>query len=423
MPTIDLHYGSGMIQFHLAERCLAQVASPATLLGPDNPESLILNALDNAIGSPPLEQLVKPGEKVAVIIDDVSRETPAHLILPAVLDRLHRGGVAPGDIRIVIALGTHRPMTDSELAIKTGPGLVGRYAVVNQPCHEDGEMVFMGTSGSGIPAWVNRSVAEADIRVGIGSITPHMDAGYSGGAKIILPGVCNAATVNAFHTGQARFSGSQLGVEDAPLRLELEAFVQERVGLDFIVNVVLDGRGSVYQCVAGHFRDAHRQGVRHAQEIFGIPVSRRYPIVVSNAYPGQADLWQSTKAIASGEIMTSDGGTLILLTECPEGNKSHPAFSKYIGATKEHLRQLLEDGTAEDPVACAIAVPICSIKERIRIVLVSHGLTDAACSEMGFARYDSLESAVERALSALDNPEKSVGILTHGGVSLPVISR
>lgn len=432
MARVECPYGDGIIGFDIADRRLGEIASPGESGQTElpnvaripaegcDPEHLIACALENPINSPPLRDLAAGRKQIAVIIDDMTRDTPTHLILPSVLEELVRGGAAHGDIGIVIALGTHRPMTGSEIEEKVGPEIARRYRIVNTPCHDPDGFVFMG-DGGGIPAWVNRAVANADLRVAVGSITPHMDAGFSGGAKIILPGVCSARTVDAFHARQAELSGSQLGVEDAPLRLQLEAFVGERVKLDFIVNVVMDGRGGIHRCVAGHFREAHRRGVESAREAYGVRVSKRYPLVVASAYPAQTDLWQSTKAIASGELMTADGGALILLAHCAEGEGPHPAFAEYIGSDPDRLIGMLRAGEARDPVACALAVPISRIRQRIRIGVVSRGLSRDACSTMGFAYYDTIGAALENELSALPDQTGAVGVLTHGGVSLPVL--
>jgi nickel-dependent lactate racemase len=154
--------------------------------------------------------------------------------------------------------------------------------------------VYMGTSSRGIPAWIHRDVARADIRIGIGMIMPHLDAGYGGGAKIVLPGVCSQTTVEAFHCQMAAIATNQLGIENAALRLDLERFVNECVGLDFILNVILDRRGNLYRCVAGDAVAAHRAGIRFARRVYGVPVKERYPLVIANAYPHQVDLWQCT---------------------------------------------------------------------------------------------------------------------------------
>jgi nickel-dependent lactate racemase len=421
LASVGFPYGNGEVSVEIADDYLGEIVAPRISGKFAHPAELILEAIENPIGSPRVECLAGPGKKVAIIVDDVSRDTPVRLILPHLIERLRNAGVLPGDIRIVIALGTHRPMTPLEIDEKIGKRIAEDHEIVNTACDDESAMVFAGTSSGGIPAWVNRTVIDADVRIGVGSITPHMDAGFSGGAKLVLPGVCSRRTVEAFHVRQAGLSGSQLGAEDAPLRVELESFVRERVGLDFIVNVIMDGRGSFYRCVAGDFVEAHRRGVRYAMDVYAVPVSRRYPLVISGAYPAQIDFWQASKAIASGEIMTRDGGAMILLAHCREGNRTHPAFSEYIGKSPEQLLDLLRDGESPDSVACAIAVPISRIKQRIKIAIVSDGLDEGACSTMGFTRYPSLDTALKVELATLPDPGGSIGILTHGGVSLPVL--
>ena len=421
MAKISLAYGDGFLELEIEDRFIGSVAKPRLITGVPEPHAVILEALGNPVGTPALRRIVRPGRKVALIVDDVSRGTPAFLILPHVIEQLRMAGTMPEDIRIVIALGTHRPMTPDEIVSKIGWEAAQTFDIVNSPCLDARETVCMGTSSGGIPALVNRVVAEADVRIGIGMITPHMDAGFSGGAKIILPGVCGKPTIEAFHARQADLEGNQLGLEDAPLRLELEAFVAERVGLDFIVNVVLDSEGALYGCVAGHFVQAHRAGVALAREVYGVPVPRRYPIVVSNAYPMQIDLWQSTKGIAGGELMVQDGGTLILVAHCREGNDTHPLFPGYIGSDVEELVAQLKSGRAEDPVACALAVPLRRIRQRIKIALVSSGLDRETAAAMGFAGYGSLDAALAGELEACAEKTGCIGVLTHGGVSLPIV--
>ena len=418
MPRVDLPYGDGILSVEIDEDALGEIVRPQPVEIPSKPEAVIYHALDIPIGTPPLIEMVRPGQNTAIIIDDITRRTPIHLMLPPVLDYLEKSGVQKTSVSIVIALGTHRPMTESEIREKVGPDIPDEYEIVNIPGWKEDEMIYTGTSAKGIPAWVNRKVADADIRIGLGMIAPHMDVGFSGGAKIILPGVCSSKTVNAFHSRQATLTGNQLGLLDSPMRRDLEEFVEERIGLDFILNAVLSRDGLVYQCVAGHFIQAHRAGVDIASRVYGMPVSKRYPVVVSNAFPAQIDLWQSTKAIASADLMTADGGTIILVTHCPEGNSTHPLFADYLGRHPDRLLEELESGNAADPVACAIAISIARIRQRIRIALVSSGLNKQDADRMGFDYYDTIENALSDVLSSIKEPE-SVGVLTQGGVSLP----
>jgi nickel-dependent lactate racemase len=421
VATLELPYGSGLLTFEIPDDYLGEVVAPRSVAADSDTDAIILHALNHPVGTPLLSQILRPDQKVAVIIDDISRETPTAQLLPPLLEVLTKAGIETTNVAIVIALGTHRPMTDAEIAGKVGPEILKAYRVFNTPSDDDGQMVYLGTSSTGIPAWIHRAVAEADIRIGVGMISPHMDTGFSGGAKIILPGVCSCRTVDAFHARQARLSGNQLGVVDAPMRRDLEVFVGDRVGLDFIVNAVLNRDGALYRCVAGHYIQAHRKGIEFAREVYGVPVARRYPLVISNAFPAQIDLWQSTKGIASGELMTLDRGSLILVTHCREGNSTHPLFADYLGHTPEQLLGALEAGNAEDPVACALAVPISRIRERIKACLVSSGLSPSDVSRIGFTYYKTVEEAIAAELKSCGD-EPRVGVLTHGGVTLPLIS-
>lgn len=278
----------------------------------EDPNLCIQDALERPIGSPLLEQMVKPSDRIAIIVDDVTRETPSAIILPPVLKILDRCGVPPDHIAIVIALGTHRPMTPAEIDHKIGPEVVRKYRIVNTPACQQAALIYLGRSSRGIPVLLNRTVAEADLRIGIGMIMPHLDAGFGGGAKIVLPGVCGQATVDAFHAQMAAITANQLGLVDAVLRRDLEQCVAEWAHLHFIVNAIMDSRGGLYRCVAGDAVAAHRAGVHFAREVYGVPIVRQYPLVIVDAFPHLGDLWQGTKALAAGERLTTSGGQLIL---------------------------------------------------------------------------------------------------------------
>jgi nickel-dependent lactate racemase len=395
-----------------------EIIRPADVAPCADPEEAVREALDNPVGSPPLEEVVKAGQTVAVIVDDVTRMTPVHEMLPPVLERLHSAGARREEVFIAVALGTHLPMIENEIRAKLGPEVADRYEIVNEPAWEPERMIYLGESKNGIPAWVNRRVAEAGARIGIGSVTPHMDAGYSGGAKIILPGVCSVETVNAFHARAVDTRGNQLGVVETLLRTDLEDFVEDRVGLDFIVNAALTSDGRLYQTVAGHFREAHRHAISFSDEVYAVAVGGRYPVVVSNAFPNDLDLWQSTKALWSGELVTADGGLLILTTPCPRGTEVHPAFVEYAAEDPDDLERRLKAGEPEDPCAAAIAVLFGRMKRRVRMAMVTPGLSRRVVERMGFDYYFSVEEAVSAGLADAGTAGR-LAVLSHGGVTLP----
>lgn len=417
MAKIDLPYGQSLLEIEVPRERLGEVVTPPQVTAAADSVLMVAAALDHPLGTSRLQNLARGKRQAVVVIDDITRETPTALMLPPVLNALENGGLAPDSISIVIALGTHRPMTDAEIDCKVGKAMAARYRVINTQDRDD--LIYLGISSQGIPAWVNRVVAQADLRVGIGMIVPHLDAGFGGGAKILLPGVCGRETVAAFHAKMADIVPPQLGIADAALRLDLEKFVGERLYLDFIVNAILDRQGRLYRCVAGDFLRAHRAGVIYAREVYGVSVKRLYPLVIANAYPHQIDLWQSTKALGSGELMTATGGMLVLVADCVEGIGAHPLFADYMGWPLEELLKRFHSGRVQDPIAAAEATAVCRMKQRIDIGLVSSGLDadDARC--MGFSYYDCVEEAIARGPRSVDGGD--VAVLTHGGTLLPLL--
>jgi nickel-dependent lactate racemase len=383
---------------------------------------IIRQALTQPIGSPQLTYLVKPGQSIAIILDDFTRKTPVAQFLPIVLDQLRSAGILSRDIRLVNAPGTHRPMMESELINKVGKKILAEYEVINIPSDRLEEMVFLGNSSNGIPAWVNRVVVEADVRIGLGMITPHSDAGFSGGAKIILPGVCSSATVEAFHAAGAFLGETQLGMEKSPTRHDLEEFVADRVPLDFIVNVVTTLDGDILYCIAGHPTQAHREGVKFAKEVFGVPIHRRYPIVIANCFPYDIDLWQSTKGAFCGGLATVDGGRLILVTAAPEGNSNYPMFPDYLGRDPQELKDAIKSKRIKHAHLAAESVKLGLLRKRVKLGLVSEGISQDHSKKMNIQYYPSVEDALADAVSELSPSirKKSVCIIPQAGVTLPL---
>jgi len=424
MPPIDLPQACGRLEVVLPDAWLGEVIHPEPVPPAADAAAEVERALAQPIGAPPLAGLARSGQRVALIVDDYTRKTPVALMLPPVLEQLLAAGIERDDIRIVAALGTHRPMTGEELAAKLGAAVAEQYPIVNVPSTAKGEMVYLGQASNGIPAWVNRAVAGADLRIGLGMITPHMDAGFSGGAKIILPGVCSSTTVDAFHAASTFIPGNPLGDVDAPLRRSLEQFVAERVPLDLILNAIITLEGKICRCVAGDAVQAHRAGVEHARSVFGTPVRRRYPVVVANCYPYDVDWWQSSKGAMCGDLVTAPKGTLVLVTAAPEGHSTYPLVPHYTGREADELQEQIQSGQVDDVNQAAAGVIIARLKERHGLVLVSGGLTAADAGTMGIDYCDTVEAAVSRAVARLPASEQagSVAVIPQAGIILPMVT-
>jgi nickel-dependent lactate racemase len=414
----------------LPEHLIGAHVTPPRLPPPPDPATLLAAALAEPIGAPPLRALASRGQRVAILIDDCTRKTPTAQILPHVLAELAAGGIVPADISIVVALGTHRPLTAAELHAKLGALAHAGYTIVNQPCTDRSAFVAVGelrsllTGGNlpPIPAEIHHAVLSADLRLSIGMITPHLDAGFSGGAKMVLPGVCSLRTIDAFHLASAFVPANQLGDPYAPLRLLLEQFVAAHAPLHFIVNAVLGLDGSLQACVAGDPVAAHREGCIHARMVYGVPIPGRYPIVVAGCAPYEQDLWQSIKGAWAGDLLTADGGMLILVTAAPEGNSSYPLVPYYAGIDPDLLRRDLLSGKVEAPAQAATGVMWGSLRQRIALALVSPGLTVEDAAQMRAERYATVAAAMAAAASRLAPSARAgaAAVIPQAGVVLPM---
>jgi nickel-dependent lactate racemase len=409
---------------------LGEVIQPTPVEPAVDAQAQIGWALDHPLGSLPLAQLARPSQPVTILVDDYSRPTPVSLLLTPLLERLAAAGARPQDIRLVVAPGSHRRMSPDELRLKIG-GLADQGGgILLTPQIQAGqqeEMVYTGRTPGGVPVWVNRWVAEESLRIGLGTITPHMDAGYSGGAKIILPGACALQTIDAFHALAARFPGNPLGNPDAPLRLDLERFVQERIPLDFIANLVLTSEGEVYGCAAGDAVQAQRQGAALSRQVYGAPASRRYPIVVAGCTPYDHDLWQSCKGLWCGELLVAHGGELIWQTTASEGCGSVPLLTEYLGWSAGELEGLVKRSFAAGNVdlkAAATALMINRMKQRLRITLVSPAFSRGETLRMGLGWAPNLEAALFMAVTRLAQADRAgcTAWIPQAGTTLPFLS-
>ncbi len=417
---IDIPYGSGIVPLEVGDLSV-EVLRPNPVALPADEGALIEEALDNTIGSPPLEEIAGPGTRVALLCDDISRTTPTDRILPRVVARLNRAGVADSQIQMVMALGSHRPMTEAEIERKVGKDLRRRIRVVNSEFRDRSLMVRLPGLPGGPEIWLDRRAVEADIRVGLGGVLPHPAAGWSGGGKIVFPGVAGEETVAAFHLMHGRTPQNMFGSEESRVRLAMESWVAERVGLEFIVNVAFTPDGRIYRAAAGHFVGAHRRAVAAAREIFCVPTGRRAEIVVTTSHPADADLWQAGKGLLAADLAALPGGTAILVAPCPEGVGPHPHYLDYLSeAGPEELLARSERTPASELLPLSVAAASLRVRARLDVSLVSDGLTPQQARRARMRPFPSAQAALD---AALDRHGRSarLTVITHGAETIPVV--
>jgi len=241
MTKLFFHLGKGRVIVDVPESNLAGIHSPPARQAVGNANELVSRSLSRTIGCESIPNQVKGGDKVLVVLDDVTRETPTRVIIPQILEQLGEAGVKDRDIQMIFALGTHRYMTPEEMSNRAGPETIERFQVQNHYWREEKMLRDLGTTASGTPIQVNSKILEADWSIWVGNVVPHRIAGYTGGGKIVQPGLSGAETTGLTHLLSARLAGEEvLGVAENPVRAEMEE-IAGKAGLKMITICVLDG--------------------------------------------------------------------------------------------------------------------------------------------------------------------------------------
>jgi len=251
----------------------------------DDLAASIAAALAAPVGAQSLCKLATGKRKVLIVADDVSRPTPVHAMLPPVLDALHAAGVDDDCVEFMLALGSHRFMTDDEIAKKLGADMASHYKAHNHDWKDPDACAFMGKTAEGVEVWVNKKVTEADLVIGIGRIMPIDICGFTGGGKILIPGVCGRITNCDMHWKRVMLPDEEVtGRRDNPIRKSIDTMAR-KAGLDFIVNAIMDGQGRVVDLVAGDMVEAHRLGCEKALKAHEVHIPDVADIVVVDGYP------------------------------------------------------------------------------------------------------------------------------------------
>ena len=416
----DIPYVDRTLKVDIPAESIIFDESPRNVPPAEDFDRVVRQALANPIGTPSLREMVQPGNKVIVISDDNTRVTPTKRIVPVLLDALNEAGIPDQDIQVVISSGTHRPMTEEELEEKYGAPVMSRVPVLPHHYKDPNSLVSYGVTDRGTRIFVNKYVVEADFRIAVGNIIPHHPTGWSAGAKAVLPGVGGEETVAQMH-----FLGSRdpaLGRLDTEMRREMEDFA-EKIGLNFILNVILNRDGLLVDAVAGHFIAAHRVGVEKSKKVYGLPIPELADVTISSTSPVDFDFFQADKGITSAEPATKVGGEIVLVAGCLEGvSPAHPELADYVGKlTNDEIWPLLHAGEIPDPLTGAEAIVINDIKDKMSITIVSEGLSPEMCAAMGFRHVhpDALAGYVQQRLA--ENPGLTIGILRQSAEVLPIL--
>jgi nickel-dependent lactate racemase len=316
---LKLAYGKGFMTLDIPDNNVADIKYPKERVALEVPIDEVRRSLKQPIGFPPLNEILAQFKypKIAIIVNDITRPVPYKWILPPLMEQLKE--IVPDNIEFVVATGIHRPNTDEENRELFSAEVADRYQITSHNC-DNHDLVKLGKLRDGIPFAINRKVYEADIVIGIGMISLHYLAGYSGGRKSILPGVSNREAITGCHAKMVHPNAKCAQIIGNPVHeIMMEGY--KRVGLFFIINVVANGKREIVQVVSGDAEKAWHEGVKTCADMSICRIERKYPVVIVSAggYPKDINLYQAQKALENAAEATEEGGTIIMVAECNEG--------------------------------------------------------------------------------------------------------
>jgi len=405
------------VEFDVPDKNLTYYVERKKLPSVPDVRDTVAEALKKPIGIPPLSKLAKRSDKVVVLVDDLTRPTPQNEVLPPVLEELCGGGLSADNLQIMIALGTHRPMTDAEIVDHLGPEVAERFEVTNSDYKDEKRLVNLGMTELGIPALVNKEVAKADFVLGVGNIVPHNAAGWGGGGKIILPGVCGEESVGMLHiaAGKVKPIGKLVATLDNPIRQDIN-IIARKAGLKAIVNTVLNNEDRVVRVLAGDPEQAFREGVGTARQVYCQDVPELADIVIFSTYPADIDYWQAMKALDFAHVGVRKGGTIVLITPCTERiSPTHPSFKARATESYSKLLEAVSRKEFEDLPAAGALLMHSQMLERAKIICYSTGFAEEDKQALGFEHASTVDQAIKMAFKRHGGRAK-VGVIECGEV-------
>jgi len=410
------HY-EGVPGIEVPERnLLGEFSLPA--MQPD--DECVRAALEGPIGTPRLPEMARGKRRVLIVCDDVARPTPAWRLIPPVLDELSAAGVPEGGIEFMMALGTHRPMTEEEMRVKVGSRVYERFRVLNHAWDDPDALEYIGKTAQGVEVWINRKVAEADLVIGIGRIMPIEVCGFTGGGKILVPGCCGEITNSDMHWTRVDVPGAEIiGKRDNPVRESIDSLAR-LAGLDFIVNVVMDGAGRIFDCVAGDLVEAHREGCARARRYHEVTLPAHPDIVVADGYPFDIEFWQVNKALDAAGLVVRPGGAVIIVSPCREGlSRTHEAeLLRHGYRGREHARELVAAGRIQHKVVAVHMMQVAEVMEKATVFLVTAGIPREHVEQVGLSYAATPQGALERAFE-IAGADARVAVLRNAAEMLP----
>lgn len=432
MKKIDftLRIGKGTTTFSIPEAQLLYELVGRHRKPPDNLADAYRHVLAHPIDSPPLSEIVKPGQTVAITVSDITRGWQRNdLTLPILIDSLNEAGIADTDITVIIAVGAHRQNTGEEFTELCSEAVCHRVRVVNNNAWDTGNMVYFGKTSRGTEVSLNRVVAEADRVILTGGVIYHYMVGYGGGRKSVLPGVASLKTIQQSHMwAMEKTVGKGSNPQAANKRtignpahedmMEAAAFLKP----DFIVNVVPNLDGDITGIFAGNWISAWQAATRMVDDIFGVTIRQQADIVVASAggYPKDINLYQSQKTIDNAVYAMKPGGVVILLAECPDIKEPGEFFDWFDHPTFLEMEKAVR---ADFLISGWVAVRQLEYGQRGHIIMVTRKENIELARKAGVQGVTTIEEALKIAYEKCGNQVPTITVMPQGANTFPILEK
>ncbi|MDR2301887.1 MAG: nickel-dependent lactate racemase [Deltaproteobacteria bacterium] len=414
--AISLKFGHGHLSAQIDSTRLGGWLLPQTAQDLPGEVETIQAALDQPIGTPRLRDLLSPGQRVTIVTSDITRPCPSKILLPPVLKELEEAGILTKDITIVLALGIHRQHTQAEKEALVGSDILKNFKVID---HDPNKCLNLGTTSRGTPIDVFDEVARADKRVLLGNVEYHYFAGFSGGAKAILPGVSSPRAIKNNHRLMTQPLARAGILTGNPVRADIDE-LPNHLSVDFILNVVLGEDKKVRAAFAGHHLKAHRAACHKLDEMFQthLPAPGADVVLVSaGGYPKDINVYQAQKALDNAAQAVRPNGTIIWVGACDEGY-GEKTFERWLREAKSP-QDLILRANQNFELGGHKAAAIALVLERCDVLFVSN-LSPQMASSLFVTPANDLTLALNQAFERL-GPESKVFIMPYGGSTLPKI--
>lgn len=413
---VKLEYGRQGLYAELPDERIVRTLAYKDATPLADPEAALLAVLNQPNGTPPLAELARGRKDACIVICDITRPVPNEMILQPMLRILEEAGIPRGKITILVATGLHRPNEGAELVEMVGQHIFDNYAIVNHHGQELAEHTYLGDSPRGVPIWIDSRYVQADLKITTGLIEPHLMAGYSGGRKLICPGIAALETVKVWHGPDfLEHPNADCGILEGNPVHEENTWIGRHTGCDFIVNVVIDSQRRPLKFVAGDMVAAFEEGVRFVRGVVRDTVDEPVDIVVTSCagYPLDTTFYQAVKGLTGALPIVKQGGTIIMCASLTEGIGS-PQFQQLFveNANLEIFveRILGKDYFVMDQWQLEELAKVC---RKAKVKIVSDGLPADTINGLFVEAAPSIEEAVAESLVEY-GPAARIAVIPKG---------